>query len=1043
MKKQYLSIILIFFALLSCSKKDTLFKEISPKKSNIIFENKLNQTEEFNLIEYLYFYNGGGVAVGDINNDGLNDIYLSANQEENKLYLNKGNFIFEDITAKANLSSPGGRNTGIVMIDFNGDGYLDIYQNRLGGYKNINGKNQLYINNRDLTFTEVAQDYGLDFEGFSTHSAFFDYDNDGDLDMYLLNHSIHSELTYGNSKNRFERDLKSGDKFFRHDIVDGKSFFTDVSESSGILGSNIGYGLGVSVSDINKDGCDDIYISNDFRENDYLYINNCDGTFSESLEDYIRHTSRFSMGNDIGDVNNDGLLDILVLDMLPSDEFVLKSSAGEDSYEIYKMKLDFGYNKQFTRNTLQLNLGNDNFAEIAQLSGIHATDWSWSTLIEDFDLDGLNDIFISNGILKRPNDMDYINFISNNQISGDLDNKSKLSNLELIDQMPDGKVSNYIFRNNSNLNFIDESKNWGLDYQGYSNGATYSDLDNDGDLDLILNNINSKAKVYSNQSNTFYPERNFITLNFIVQWSSGKIQKLYSIKGNRKLKLYEKDARVEVERKQKINTPIFNDYSEKVNPKIFHKENIFNDFNREPLMPYMLSNEGPALALADINLDGFHDLFLGSSSFNKSRIFMGSKSGNFNFAEGHEIYKDSISEDVDALFFDADNDNDLDLYVVSGGNEFPLRYKSVRDRLYILNDKGIYELDTLSLPEIYQNGSIVRSSDFDNDGDLDLFVGGRSIPGKYGFSPRHYLLENDGNGKFRINNKINFKNQGMVTDATWVDIDNDGWMDLFVCGDWSDIKFYKNTQGNLMEDNKNYFIDKKGWWFSIKSADINNDGLMDLIAGNIGLNIKFKPSINFPVKMYINDFDNNESFEQIITYTINGKEFPMAGRDEITKQLNYLKRKFLYFKNFAGQEIKNIFSTSQLKNSKLLYANEFQSFVFLNNGNGFEAKPLPIIAQSSSISVIETCDYNSDNNLDLLIFGNKNFVSTYFGSFDANHGILLKGKGDGTFEYVDQKKSGLNVTGETKKMFYLDKNKTKFVLAVNNNKLNFYKLNSL
>ena len=803
------------------------------------------------------------------------------------------------------------------------------------------------------------------------------------------------------------------------------------------------------------------------------------------------------MGNDIGDVNNDGLLDILVLDMLPSDEFVLKSSAGEDSYEIYKMKLDFGYNKQFTRNTLQLNLGNDNFAEIAQLSGIHATDWSWSTLIEDFDLDGLNDIFITNGILKRPNDMDYINFISNNQISGDLDNKSKLTNLELIDQMPDGKVSNYIFRNNSNLNFIDESKNWGVDYQGYSNGATYSDLDNDGDLDLILNNINSKAKIYSNQSNTFYPERNFISLDFIgekfnkdgigskvtiwrdnnilykenyfnkgflsstssdlifglnnydivdsilIQWSSGKIQKLYSIKGNRKLKLYEKDARVEVERKQKINTPIFNDYSEKVNPKIFHKENIFNDFNREPLMPYMLSNEGPALALADINLDGFQDLFLGSSSFNKSRIFMGSKSGNFNFAEGHEIYKDSISEDVDALFFDADNDNDLDLYVVSGGNEFPLRYKSVRDRLYILNDKGIYELDTLSLPEIYQNGSIVRSSDFDNDGDLDLFVGGRSIPGKYGFSPRHYLLENDGNGKFRINNEITFKNQGMVTDATWVDIDNDGWTDLFLCGDWSDIKFYKNTQGNLVEDDKNYVINKKGWWFSIKSADINNDGLMDLIAGNIGLNIKFKPSINFPVKMYINDFDNNESFEQIITYTIDGKEFPMAGRDEITKQINYLKRKFLYYKNFAGKEIKNIFSTSQLQNSKVLYANEFQSFVFLNNGNGFEAKPLPIIAQSSPISVIETCDYNSDNNIDLLIFGNKNFVSTYFGSFDANHGILLKGKGDGTFEYVDQKKSGLNVTGETKKMFYLDKNKTKFVLAVNDKKLNFYKLNSL
>ena len=396
-----------------------------------------------------------------------------------------------------------------------------------------------------------------------------------------------------------------------------------------------------------------------------------------------------------------------------------------------------------------------------------------------------------------------------------------------------------------------------------------------------------------------------------------------------------------------------------------------------------------------------------------------------------------------ASFFDADNDKDLDLYVVSGGNEFPLRYKSIRDRLYILNDKGIYELDTFSLPEIYQNGSIVRASDFDNDGDVDLFLGGRSIPGKYGFPPKHYLLENDGKGKFWINDKITFENQGMVTDATWVDIDNDGWMDLFVCGDWSDIKFYKNIQGSLIEDNKNYSLNKNGWWFSIKSADINNDGLMDLIAGNIGLNIKFKPSVNFPVKMYIDDFDNNESFEQIVTYIRNGKEYPLADRDEITKQLNYLKRKFLYFKNFAGQEIKDIFSKSQLDNSKILFANEFQSFVFLNNGKKFEAKPLPIIAQSSSISVIETCDFNSDNILDLLIFGNKNFVSTYFGSFDANHGILLKGKGDGTFDYVDQKKSGLNVRGEIKKMFYLDKNKTKFVLGVNDNELNFYKLNSL
>ena len=1097
MKYKFLSIILLNLACLSCLKKEKLYQEISSNVSNVLFENQLIQTEEFNLIEYLYFYNGGGIAVGDINNDGLNDIYFSANQLDNKLYLNQGNFSFKDITKQANVSSPEGWKTGVTMIDFNGDGYLDIYQNRLGGYKGIEGKNQLFINNKDLTFTEMAEDYGLDFEGFSTHSAFFDYDNDGDLDMYLLNHSIHSERTYGNSKIRFERDLKSGDKLFRQEQVNNKIIFKDVSESSGILGSNIGYGLGVSIADFNHDGCDDIYVSNDFRENDYLYINNCDGTFTENVNNSIRHTSRFSMGNDIGDINNDGLLDILVLDMLPSDEKVLKSSSGEDSYEIYKMKLDFGYNKQFTRNTLQLNLGNGNFSEIAQLLGIHATDWSWSTLIEDFDLDGLNDVFITNGILKRPNDMDYINFISNNQLSGELNDKFQLSNIKLLDQMPDGKFSNYAFKNNGDLSFEDVSSIWGVNFNGYSNGATYSDLDNDGDLDLILNNINSKAKIYSNRSNEFYPDRNYISIDFVgdklnsngigskltiwsnnnifykenfvnkgflsstssglffglddlkvidslrVQWPSGKIQKLYSVKTNQNLILYEKNAEMINSISNKENKSIFSDYTDKVVPQIFHQENIFNDFNREPLIPYMLSKEGPAVAVADINSDGYEDIYIGSSSFNKSRIFMGKKNDRYEIAHHLDIYQDSISEDVDAIFFDADNDNDLDLYVVSGGNEFPLKFKSMQDRLYILNEKGNYIRDTFSLPIIYQNGSAVRSSDVDNDGDLDLFVAGRVIPGQYGLSPKHYLLENNGKGKFLVNKKNSFENLGMVTDAVWVDIDNDGWEDLCLSGDWSEIKFYKNFLGVFKDESKKYELNKKGWWFSIHSADINNDGLMDLIAGNIGLNIKFKPSKKFPVKMYINDFDKNDSYEQIITYHISGKEYPMAGRDEIVKQLNYLKRNFLFFESFAGKEIKDIFSNSQLQNSILLSADEFQSHVFINKGNKFESKPLPIIAQSSPINVIETFDYNFDNNLDLMLFGNRNSVSTYFGSFDSNNGILLEGRGDGTFSYVNQIKSGLNVTGEIKKMFYLDKNKTKFVLGRNNNKMIFYKLDTL
>ena len=500
MNIRFLSLLILFALFYSCDKNEKLFYRFSPNESSIYFKNQLVENEKFNLIEYLYFYNGGGVATGDINNDGLLDVYFVSNQGENKLYLNKGNFKFEDISKIAGVESLGEWKTGVSMVDLNGDGYLDIYQTRLGGYKNIIGKNELFINNGDLTFTESAKEYGLDFEGFSTHSAFFDYDSDGDLDVYLLNHSVHTERSYGSSKLRYERNEKSGDKLYRNEISDGKNIFTDVSEESGILGSNIGYGLGISISDINRDGCDDIYISNDFRENDYLYINNCDGTFKENLEKNINYTSRFSMGNDISDINNDLYPDIFVLDMLPEDEKVLKSSSGDDSYEIYKLKLGFGFNKQFARNTLQLNNGNNSFSEVSQLLGIHATDWSWSTLMEDFDIDGNIDLYISNGIVKRPNDMDYINFLSNEKINSGLVQNPDLNNKDLLNEMPDGKVSNYAFKNLSDLEFKNVSKDWGLDYEGYSNGATYDDFDKDGDQDLVVNNINDYSFIYKNNS---------------------------------------------------------------------------------------------------------------------------------------------------------------------------------------------------------------------------------------------------------------------------------------------------------------------------------------------------------------------------------------------------------------------------------------------------------------------------------------------------------------------------------------------------------------
>jgi len=1086
MINRFLIILLIF----SCKEENTLFEKVSENTSNIRFRNDLVENEKFNLIEYLYFYNGGGVTTGDINNDGLIDIYFSSNQGANKLYLNKGDLNFTDITEKAGLNSEEEWKTGVNMVDINGDGFIDIYQTRLGGYKNISGKNQLFINNGDLTFTERAEEYGLDFEGFSTHSAFFDYDGDGDLDIYLLNHSVHTERSYGNYKLRFSRNEKSGDKLFRNEMSEGKQFFVDVSEEAGILGSNIGYGLGISISDINRDGCDDIYVSNDFRENDYLYINNCNGTFKESLENYINHTSRFSMGNDISDINNDLYPDILVLDMLPEDEKVLKSSAGEDSYEIYKLKLEFGFNKQFTRNTFQLNNGNNSFSEISQLMDIHATDWSWSTLVEDFDLDSYKDIYITNGIVKRPNDMDYINFISNEKLNYGLVQNPDLDNQDLLKEMPDGKVKNYAFKNLSNLNFKNVSKEWGLDFNGYSNGATYDDFDNDGDQDFILNNINDQAILYKNKTkdmlnnnhlkisfkgekynyfgigakviiwfdnNVIYKE-NFLNRGFMstkssglnfgigtteeidslqVIWPSLKTQKIYSIKANQKIDLYEK-ASDKVFQKKNISNPIFSDISDLIKINYSHKENSFNDFNREGLIPFMLSREGPAIAVSDINDDNILDVYIGSPSFQKSKLFLGENSGNYKYLPQNEIENDYLSEDVDALFFDADNDGDKDLYVVSAGNEYPLNVKSIQDRLYI-NEKGKF-INRKGLPEIYQHGSVVINYDYDQDGDQDLFVGGRVVPGEYGYSPVSYLLTNNGDGSFKIDNNNILKNFGMITDAKWEDMNGDGIKDLITCGDWNNIKILINENGKLREDTDFIGNKKFGWWFSIETADFNNDGLMDIIAGNIGNNSKLKPTNENPIKMYVGDFDNNSNIEHIITYKKGSKEFPVSNKDELTKQLNYLNRDFFYYRDFAGLDINEIFSEEILSKNKVLFTNEFSSILFINDGESFSVKELPLISQISPVRDIQVLDYNNDNILDILLFGNLSSVSTYFGSFDSSYGILLNGNGNATFNYINQAKSGLKIRGDITKVLPLDKNKSKFVLGKNDDRLSIISL---
>ena len=1074
--------------LISCEKKVSLFNQVSYLNSKIDFRNDLTENQNFNLVEYLYYYNGGGVSTGDINNDGLVDIYISSNQGSNKLYLNLGGLSFKDITDSSGVGSEGEWKTGVYMVDINGDGFVDIYQTRLGGYKNIAGKNELYINNGDLTFSERASEYGLDFEGFSTHAAFFDYDADGDLDIYLLNHSVHTERSYGSSELRFNKSEKSGDKLFENKLDEGNLKFKDVSEKSGILSSNIGYGLGVSLSDINRDGCDDIYISNDFRENDYLYINNCDGTFSESLEEYIRYTSRFSMGSDISDINNDSYPDIMVLDMLPQDEKVLKNSVGEDSYEIYKMKLGFGFNKQFTKNTLQLNNGNGSFSEISQLLDIHATDWSWSTLLEDFDLDGNNDIYVTNGIVRRPNDLDYISFLSNEKIVGGLVQNPDLDNKDLVDNMPEGKVTNFAFRNESNFKFKDVSKDWGLNYIGFSNGATYDDFDNDGDQELIVNNINDKAILYNNNTkiisennhlkikfegdhfNTqgvgakvtlwvngkiFYKE-NFLNKGFMsskssglnfglgeikkvdslsVLWPSKKTQKLFSINANQIITLQEKNAIIKQNFKNDTKE-IFSDLSDKNLINYSHNENLFNDFNRERLIPFMISREGPALAVADIDGDEINDIFIGSPSFQKSELLLGQQNGKFIVSDQKHLSDDYLSEDVDAIFFDVDNDSDLDLYVVSAGYEFSELTNSLKDRLYINDNNNFYRSDKLD--QIIQHNSVVRNYDYNQDGYDDLFIGGRVVYDGYGKSPKSYLLENQRDGSFKIDTV--FDNLGMITDAQWQDFNGDGLKDLITCGDWNNVNLFYNDGKSLRKDLNFIGNNIYGWWFSMEIADLNNDGRLDVILGNQGNNNKLKPTNSSPIKMYINDFDENSRDENIITYMDNGKEYPLANKDELTKELNYLKRDFLYYKNFSGLEINEIFTDEILEGSKILSVNNFNSMVLINDGINFIKKDLPIISQVSPVRDIQIFDYNKDKIIDILLFGNNSNVSTYFGAFESSYGILLEGKGDGTFNYINQKKSGLKIKGDVTKILSLDKNKSKFVIGKNNDKISIISL---
>ena len=1034
-EKSNILLVASFLLILCCNKLDKKdestikFRTLNYSDTGINFKNKLTYKTKVNIIEYLYYYNGGGVAIGDINNDGLEDIYFSGNQVSDRLYLNLGNLKFQDITLTSGIKTDSSWSNGVSFEDVNNDGYLDIYVCKVSPLSPKGTHNLLYINNKNMTFTESSSQLGLDFSGFSTHSTFLDYDKDGDLDMYLMNHAIHTVRSYGSSKKRRESDELSGDKFFENRLNEKDKKFVDVTKESNIYDSPLGYGLALTTTDFNNDGWLDLYVGNDFHENDYIYINNKDKTFTESIKKSMSHTSHFTMGVDVADLNQDGKLDVFTTDMMPYDPKIFLKSGGEDLDKISRIKKDLGFEQQFSRNHMQINRGNNTFSEVAIQTNTHATDWSWGVLLQDFDSDGKEDIFISNGILKRPNDLDYINYLSNVDFTEYNNSRQDVLKKKLIDKMPTLKIPNILFKNNGKLNF-EKVNTSDTGVPSYSNGAAYADLDLDGDLDIVLNNLNSEATILENLTeksnfisiklagNSKYPitkgarielyvngnkfvKENITTRGFqsssshnvffglgenkkidslFIRWPDGHKERKTITDTNQSVTISKGDYNFENELDIKIKKPT--KFQVSYLP-VKHEETEYYDYQKERLIPERLSFEGPAVVKADFNNDGFEDFFMGGAKFQRGKVFLSNKNKGFDEVKSLDLQKDNKYEDTDAAVFDIDNDGDLDLYVVSGGNEYKELDKNYMDRVYLNDGLGNFTRLKIFLPRT--NGSSVSVSDFNNDGYDDLFVGTRSITGFYGLSPYSFFLLNNRDNTL---SPVGQQRYGMVTDSKWVDINSDGKEDIVLVGDWMPITI-------LIQEDDLKFVNKtleyglsgtNGLWNVVEIKDFNEDGKIDIIAGNAGTNFKWKPSITKPVKMYLDDFDGNQQPDPIIFYDFFGNYVPFSSKDKLDKQLPFLKKKFPNYNNFSKiNDIKSLTGKGEKDILEIKYIYDLESSIFINEEKGFKKYALP---QSAQLSNIEDFKFLKNSN-DLIYVGNFSKYVTELGFSNANPGGFL------------------------------------------------------